>query len=175
MVDGMTRCGFLAQALGTAWLGASFLERASLRAAQARAQSKRRCQRCSISKSWGDGVCGAVARGRTILNSNATIFENANDLLVVDSQAAPSAIYALLAADPAGGDAEAGPLCSADPSAWRPHAGGCRRTGINRHRSVCDADRLEGADRQAVRRDCGERGRASAERGGTRRTTAPTA
>lgn len=97
MVYGMTRRGFLAQALGTAWLSASFLERASLRAAQARAQSKKALPTLFDIEKLGDGVYGAVARGRTILNSNAIIFENTNDLLVVDSQAAPSAVYALLA------------------------------------------------------------------------------
>jgi cyclase len=38
-----------------------------------------------------------VANGRALINCNAAIFENANDLLIVDAHSAPSAVYALVA------------------------------------------------------------------------------
>ena len=92
-----SRRGFLASTLGTAWLGASMLERATLRAAQARAQSRARLPRLFDLEKVAEGVYGAIARGRAILNCNAVIFENANDLMIVDAHAAPSAVYALVA------------------------------------------------------------------------------
>ncbi len=92
-----SRRGFLASTLGAAWLGASMLERATLRAAQARAQSRARLPTLFDIEKVAEGVYGAIARGRTILNCNAVIFENANDLLIVDAHAAPSAVYALVA------------------------------------------------------------------------------
>ena len=92
-----SRRGFLARMLGTAWFGASLLERASLRAAQARAQSKRQLPQLFDIEKAADGVYAAIARGRAIINCNAVIFENANGLLIVDAHAAPSAVYALVA------------------------------------------------------------------------------
>jgi len=92
-----SRRGFLASTLGAAWLGASMLERATLRAAQARAQSRARLPTLFDIEKVADGVYGAIARGRAILNCNAVIFENANDLMIVDAHAAPSAVYALVA------------------------------------------------------------------------------
>jgi glyoxylase-like metal-dependent hydrolase (beta-lactamase superfamily II) len=92
-----SRRGFLASTLGAAWLGASMLERAALRAAQARAQSRTELPRLFDIEKVADNVYAAIARGRAIINSNAVIFENANDLLIVDAHAAPSAVYALVA------------------------------------------------------------------------------
>ena len=92
-----SRRGFLAQTLGAAWLGASMLERATLRAAQARAQSKARLPTLFDIEKVADGIYAAIARGRAIINCNAVIFENEKDLLIVDAHAAPSAVYALVA------------------------------------------------------------------------------
>ena len=92
-----SRRGFLARTLGGAWLGASFLERASLLAADARAQSNQPLPVLFDIEKVADGVYGAIARGRALINSNSVIFENTNDLLVVDAQAAPSAVHALVA------------------------------------------------------------------------------
>lgn len=92
-----SRRGFLARTLGAAWFGASMMERATLRAAQARAQSRAPLPTLFDLEKVADGVYGAVARGRAIINSNAVVFENANDLLVVDAHAAPSAVFALVA------------------------------------------------------------------------------
>lgn len=92
-----SRRGFLARTLGAAWLGASVLEKASLRAAQARAQSKGEQPTLFDLERVADGVYGAIARGRAIINCNAVVFENVNDLLIVDAHAAPSAVFALVA------------------------------------------------------------------------------
>jgi len=92
-----SRRGFLATTLGAAWVGASMLERSVLRAAQARAQSRTELPTLFDIEKVADGVYAAIARGRAIINSNAVIFENANDLLIVDAHAAPSAVHALVA------------------------------------------------------------------------------
>jgi glyoxylase-like metal-dependent hydrolase (beta-lactamase superfamily II) len=92
-----SRRGFLARTLGAAWAGASLMERATLRAAQARAQSKGPLPILFDIEKIADGVYAAIARGRALINSNAVIFENANHLLIVDAHAAPSAVYSLTA------------------------------------------------------------------------------
>src|SRR3954451_14116456 len=92
-----SRRSFLASTLGAAWLGASMLERATLRAAPARGLSRAPLQTLSHIEKVAAGVYGAIARGRAIINSNAVIFENTNDLLIVDAHAAPSAVFALVA------------------------------------------------------------------------------
>ncbi|HKA01596.1 MAG TPA: hypothetical protein VKE70_34020, partial [Candidatus Solibacter sp.] len=92
-----SRRGFLARTLGAAWSGASLLERAALVAAQARAQSRAALPTLFDIEKLADGVYAAIARGRAIINSNAVIFENAVDLLIVDAHAAPSAVYSLVA------------------------------------------------------------------------------
>jgi cyclase len=83
--------------MGAAWSGASLLERATLVAAQARAQSKTQLPILFEIEKVADGVYAAVANGRALINCNAAIFENANDLLIVDAHSAPSAVYALVA------------------------------------------------------------------------------
>jgi len=92
-----SRRGFLARTLGAAWFGASLLERATLRAAQARAQSKARLPTLFDIEKVADGVYAAIARGRAILNCNAVVIENSKDLLIVDAHAAPSAVFSLVA------------------------------------------------------------------------------
>lgn len=92
-----SRRGFLTRTLGGAWLGASLLERAVLRAAQARAESQDQLPTLFDIEKIADGVFAALARGRAIINCNAVIFENAKDLLIVDAHASPSAVFALVA------------------------------------------------------------------------------
>jgi len=92
-----SRRGFLARTLGAAWLGASLPERAMLRAAQARAQSKAPLPKLFDIEKVADGIYAAIARGRALINSNSVIFENEKDLLIVDAHAAPSAVYSLVA------------------------------------------------------------------------------
>ena len=91
------RRGFLARMMGAAWSGASLLERAALVAALARAQSKAPLPTLFEIEKVADGIFAAVANGRALINCNAAIFENANDLLIVDAHSAPSAVYALVA------------------------------------------------------------------------------
>jgi len=92
-----SRRGFLGKTLGAAWSGATILERAALVATRARAQSKAPLPILFDVEKVADGVYAAVANGRALINCNAAIFENANDLLVVDAHSAPSAVYSLVA------------------------------------------------------------------------------
>jgi len=92
-----SRRGFLARMMGAAWSGASLMERAAIVAAQARAQSKTPLPTLFEIEKVADGIYAAVANGRALINCNAAIFENANDLLIVDAHSAPSAVYALVA------------------------------------------------------------------------------
>jgi cyclase len=92
-----SRRGFLARVLGGAWTGASLLERAAWIAVRARAQSKEPLPVLFDIEKVAGGVYAAVARGRALINSNAAIFENEKDLLIVDAHSAPSAVFALVA------------------------------------------------------------------------------
>ncbi len=83
--------------IGAAWSGASLLERATLVAARARAQSKAPLPVLFDIEKVADGIYAAVANGRALINCNAAIFENENDLLIVDAHSAPSAVYSLVA------------------------------------------------------------------------------
>ena len=94
---GLRRRGFLAQTLGTVFTGATFLEQAFFRAAQARAQAATAPSTLfDIEKIAGE-IWAAVARPATFINSNAAIFELGDGLLVVDSHSKPSAAAALAA------------------------------------------------------------------------------
>jgi cyclase len=97
LVHAHTRREFLSLTLGAAWLGASVLERAALLAADARAQSTRELPTLFDLEKITDGVYGAIAHGRALINSNSVIFENTDDVLIVDAQASPSAVHALVA------------------------------------------------------------------------------
>jgi glyoxylase-like metal-dependent hydrolase (beta-lactamase superfamily II) len=79
-------------------LGSSLLEQAFFRAAEARAQAQSSAQPVLFDiQKVADHVYAALARPQPLLNSNAVIFENANDLLVVDAHSKPSAAAALAA------------------------------------------------------------------------------
>jgi cyclase len=96
-VHSHSRRGFLARTIGAAWSGATLLERAALVAARARAQSKAQLPKLFEIEKVAEGIFAAVANGRALINCNAAIFENANDLLIVDAHSAPSAVYSLVA------------------------------------------------------------------------------
>jgi cyclase len=66
-------------------------------AARARAQSKEPLPVLFDIEKVAEGIYAAVARGRALINSNAAIFENEKDLLIVDAHSAPSAVFALVA------------------------------------------------------------------------------
>ena len=93
-----SRRGFLAQTLGASWFAASLMEKAVLRAAQARADAQAGPQPILFDlEKMADGVYAALARPQALINSNAVIFENAADVLIVDTHARPSAVAALTA------------------------------------------------------------------------------
>lgn len=83
--------------MGAAFTGATLLERAALVATRARAQSKAPLPKLFEIEKVADGVYGAVANGRALINCNAAIFERERDLLIVDAHSQPSAVYALVA------------------------------------------------------------------------------
>ena len=92
-----SRRGFLRLTLGTCWTSAALMEQSVLRAAQARAQAGRHLypELFEIEK-LAPGVFAAIAKPQVILNCNAVIFEQTNDLLVVDTHSKPSAVAALV-------------------------------------------------------------------------------
>ena len=92
-----SRRGFLARILGGAWTTSSLLERSAFVAARARAQSNQPLPVLFDIEKTAEGIYAAVARGRALINSNAAIFENEKDLLIVDAHSAPSAVFALVA------------------------------------------------------------------------------
>jgi cyclase len=92
-----TRRGFLKTALGTCWTGAALLEQSVFRATQARAQASPDLPSLFDIQKIAAGVYAAIARPAAILNCNAAIFENSDDLLIVDTHSKPSAVIALVA------------------------------------------------------------------------------
>lgn len=96
----MPRRGFLRRTLGACWTGAALLEQSMLRAAQARAHAAAHGPN-SLPKLFdiekvADGVYAAIAKPQAITNCNAAIFENAADLMIVDTHSKPSAAISLL-------------------------------------------------------------------------------
>jgi cyclase len=93
-----SRRGFLRRTLGASWIGASLLEQSLFRANLARAQAARATPGNLFEiRKVADGVYAALAKPVALLNCNAAIFENANDLLIVDTHSKPSAVVALVA------------------------------------------------------------------------------
>jgi glyoxylase-like metal-dependent hydrolase (beta-lactamase superfamily II) len=92
-----SRRGFLSYFLGAAWTGASVLEQAFFRAAQARAQAPEAPANLFDIDKVADGIYAAIARPASFTNCNAAIFENSGDLLIVDTHSKPSAAAALAA------------------------------------------------------------------------------
>jgi cyclase len=91
------RRGFIRKTFGACWVGASLLEQSILRANQARSQaaSSPPANLFDIEK-IADGVYAAIAKPVALINCNAAIFENASDLLIVDTHSKPSAAIALV-------------------------------------------------------------------------------
>jgi cyclase len=92
-----SRRGFLKQTLGVCWTGATLLEQAVFRAAQARAQSVEAPANLFDIEKVAEGVYAVLARPQAIVNCNAAIFENARDVLIVDTHSKPSAVASLVA------------------------------------------------------------------------------
>lgn len=91
-----SRRGFLRATLGTCWTGAALLEQAIFRATHARAAAADGLPKLFDIEKVADGVFAAIAKPAVVLNCNAAIFENANDLLIVDTHSKPSAVVALV-------------------------------------------------------------------------------
>ena len=96
-----SRRGFLVRLLGPCFAGAGILEQALFRATQARAQARMQTRG---SQPWlfdveqaAEGVYLALARPAPVLNCNAAIFVNSDDILIVDAHSKPSAVAALVA------------------------------------------------------------------------------
>ena len=92
-----SRRGFLRNVLGPAWVGASVLEQAVFRAALARAQAPSAPADLFALEKVADGIYAAIARPAALINCNAAIFENAADVLIVDTHSKGSAAAALAA------------------------------------------------------------------------------
>jgi glyoxylase-like metal-dependent hydrolase (beta-lactamase superfamily II) len=92
-----SRRDFFWQLLGGALSGASVLEVGFFRAAWARAQAPAASTQLFDIEKVADGVYCAVARAQALINSNAAIFVNSQDVLVMDSHSKPSAAAALVA------------------------------------------------------------------------------
>ncbi|MFN7922500.1 MAG: MBL fold metallo-hydrolase [Bryobacteraceae bacterium] len=91
-----SRRGFLKAVLGPAFAGGSVIDQALFRAVRARAQSNYQLPELFDIEKIADGIYAALARPQTLLNSNAVIFENAEDLLIMDSHSKPSAVASLV-------------------------------------------------------------------------------
>ena len=91
-----TRRGFLHTVLGTTFTAGSVIDQALLRAARARAQSNDRLPVLFDIDRIADGVYAALAKPQTLLNCNAVVFENAEDILIMDSHSKPSAVASLV-------------------------------------------------------------------------------
>ena len=91
-----TRRGFLKSTLGACWTGAVLLEQSIFRATQARAQAQSDQPSLFNIQKIADGVYAAIAKPTAVLNCNAAIFQNTEDLLIVDTHSKPSAVVALV-------------------------------------------------------------------------------
>ena len=92
-----SRRDFLASLVSVGLAGTSVLEAGFMRAALARAQSAAAASNLFTIEKVTDGVYAALARPAALINSNAAIFENANDLVVMDTHSKPSAAASLIA------------------------------------------------------------------------------
>src|SRR5262245_12344163 len=92
-----SRRDFFGALIGGGWAGMSLLETAYARAALARAQAPGAPVALFDIEKVADGVYAALARPAGLINSNAAIFVNSSDVLVVDTHSKPSAAAALIA------------------------------------------------------------------------------
>ncbi len=92
-----SRRDFLALITGVGLAGMTALERGFVRAALARAQSRGAATNLFDVEKVAEDVYAALARPAAMINSNAAIFVNANDVVVMDTHSKPSAAAALIA------------------------------------------------------------------------------
>lgn len=91
-----SRRSFFPLVVGPLSAGAGILGKAVLRAAEARAQSKYSLPILFDIEKVADGVYAAIARPYTITHCNAVIFENAEDILIVDTHSSATAVASLV-------------------------------------------------------------------------------
>jgi cyclase len=91
-----SRRGFLKKTLGACWTGAALVEQAVFRADLARAQASESLPKLFDIEKIADGIYAALARPAALINSNAVIFENSQDLLIVDTHSEASAVASLV-------------------------------------------------------------------------------
>jgi glyoxylase-like metal-dependent hydrolase (beta-lactamase superfamily II) len=91
-----SRRGFLKKTLGVCFTGGSVVDQALFRAVEARAQSKSALPELFDIQKLADGIYAAVAKPQTLLNCNAVVVENSEDLLILDSHSKPSAVASLV-------------------------------------------------------------------------------
>src|SRR5437867_8466283 len=92
-----SRRDFFGALIGAGWGAMSLLEGSIARAALARAQSAGSAANLFDIEHVADGVYAALARPAAMINSNAAIFVNSEDVLVMDTHSKPSAAAALIA------------------------------------------------------------------------------
>lgn len=92
-----SRRDFFRSLIGGALAGASILELAWHRAAWARARVPTAGPQLFDIEKVAEGVYCALARAQAEINSNAAIFVNSSDVLVVDTHSKPSAAASLIA------------------------------------------------------------------------------
>src|SRR5689334_2106913 len=93
-----SRRDFFSRTFGGILAGATVIEEAFLRASWARAQSATTAGAPLFKiERVADGIYAALARPQALTNSNAAIFVNTNDVVVVDAHSKPSAAAALIA------------------------------------------------------------------------------
>src|SRR5436309_9080781 len=92
-----SRRDFLALITGVGLAGMSLLEAGSVRAALARSQSAGAATNLFDIEKVAEDVYAALARPAAMINSNAAIFVNASDVVVMDTHSKPSAAAALIA------------------------------------------------------------------------------
>jgi cyclase len=95
--DSPSRRDFFRISLGGTLAGASLLEIAFYRAAWARALAPAAGGQLFDIEKVADGVYAAIARAQAMINSNAAIFVNSQDVLIVDTHSKPSAAASLIA------------------------------------------------------------------------------
>src|SRR5437899_12518395 len=92
-----SRRDFFGALIGAGWGAMSLLEGSIARAGLARAQSAGSATNLFDIEQVADGVYAALARPAAMINSNAAIFVNSEDVLVMDTHRKPSAAAALTA------------------------------------------------------------------------------
>lgn len=92
-----SRRSFLERTLGALWPAAGLLGQATLRAAEARAQAKYALPVLFDIEIAAPGVYAALAKPSAVTNCNAVIFENHEDILIVDTHSSSTAVASLVA------------------------------------------------------------------------------